>query len=88
MNESPENYRCLIFCCLYISFVPDNSRTLFPYFSLYVKKKLRLCALCYYGNQRKRETVYVFQKLSAYILWILTTKPEQEQHFLDLPCLT
>lgn len=75
MNEFLEKDRCLLFCSLHFSFVPDNSRLHSHIFlSMYVQK-LRLCALCYYGNRRERETVYVFQKLSACILWILTTKP-------------
>lgn len=31
---------------------------------------------------KKTEIVYVFQKLSAYMLWILITKPKHEESFL------
>lgn len=33
----------------------------------------------------ERETVYVFQKLSAYMLWILITKPTCEPSLLPTP---
>jgi len=30
---------------------------------------------------KRTETVYVFQKLSAYMLWIVITKPKHEPSF-------
>lgn len=65
-------------------FCSRQFQILFPFFSVYVQK-LRLCALCCYGNRRERETVYVFQKLSAYMLWILITKPTHEPSLLSTP---
>lgn len=66
MNESPENYRCLIFCCLYISFVPDNSRTPFPYFSLYVKKTEALCTLLLWKPEKERNSLCISKAVSLY----------------------
>ena len=79
--EGLEDDRCLIFHFLHFSFVSDNSRLHSQFFFLSMCKNegfVHSVAM----ETGERETVYVFQKLSAYMLWILITKPTCEPSFL------